>query len=79
MRRTDNLARQRREHDGQAIGRENRAHPAGSTGKCRVRNSRDKMKEDFGIGWSLQLKNVRVDRTETPGDSWQLQFNGGFF
>ena len=46
-----------------------------------VRNydSRDKRRGDFGIGWTLGLRNVRLQESGNVGADWQGTISGGFF
>jgi RHS repeat-associated protein len=43
---------------------------------ARTYDSRDKAKGDFGIGWTLGLKAVRVTTTRAPGDGWEVYKSG---
>jgi RHS repeat-associated protein len=42
----------------------------------RTYDSRHKGKGDFGIGWTLGLKALRVASTRAPGESWQVYKSG---
>jgi RHS repeat-associated protein len=42
----------------------------------RTYDSRNKAKGDFGVGWTLGLKAVRVATTRAPGDGWRVVKNG---
>jgi RHS repeat-associated protein len=41
-------------------------------------DSRVKTRGDFGIGWSLEVKNVTITENATLGQGWQQTFSGGF-
>ena len=47
----------------------------------RTYDSRDKQKGDFGVGWTLSVKNIRVEKTGVIGKNWveevQTVFIGG--
>ena len=45
----------------------------------RTYDSRDKRMGDFGVGWTLGLKNVRVEKTGVLGNNWEETREGGFF
>lgn len=42
-------------------------------------DSRDKRTGDFGVGWTLELSNIRLEESAVPGDAWQstLDVPGG--
>jgi RHS repeat-associated protein len=42
----------------------------------RMYDSRNKARGDFGIGWTLGLKAVRVATTRAPGDGWEVYKSG---
>jgi len=42
-------------------------------------DSRDKRPGDFGIGWRLELSDVRVEESEAAGLAWQGTVSPGFF
>jgi RHS repeat-associated protein len=37
---------------------------------ARTYDSRDKRRGDFGVGWSLAVNSIRLQKTETVGKSW---------
>ncbi len=39
----------------------------------RTYDSRDQQPRDFGVGWSLDVRQGSVRHNRTPGDGWQLQ------
>jgi RHS repeat-associated protein len=39
-------------------------------------DSRDKTKGDFGVGWTLGLKNIEISESETMGKNWGKQYYG---
>ncbi len=41
-------------------------------------DSRDKRRGDFGVGWTLGLKNVRLQETGLVGTGWAGSVSGGF-
>ncbi|HEU4768602.1 MAG TPA: RHS repeat-associated core domain-containing protein [Pyrinomonadaceae bacterium] len=41
-------------------------------------DSRDKRRGDFGVGWTLGLKNVRLQESGDAGAGWQGTVSGGF-
>jgi RHS repeat-associated protein len=41
-------------------------------------DSRDKRKGDFGIGWTLDIRNVRVQESGAMGSGWQGAVTPGF-
>ncbi|HLK47666.1 MAG TPA: RHS repeat-associated core domain-containing protein [Bryobacteraceae bacterium] len=43
----------------------------------RTYDSRDKTKADFGVGWSLAIKSVRVDVNGKLGNNWTGTSSGG--
>jgi RHS repeat-associated protein len=45
----------------------------------RAYDSRDKRRGDFGVGWTLNLRNVRLQESGDVGEGWQGIVNGGFF
>ncbi len=45
----------------------------------RTYDSRDKRRGDFGVGWRLELSNVRLGQSTTPGLGWQGTSTGGPF
>ncbi len=44
----------------------------------RTYDSRDKRRGDFGIGWTLGIKNVRLEKNGVLGLRWQQTSNGAF-
>jgi RHS repeat-associated protein len=42
-------------------------------------DSRDKRVGDFGVGWTLGLRNVRIEESGKVGLDWQGTVGGGFF
>jgi YD repeat-containing protein len=44
----------------------------------RTYDSRDKRRGDFGIGWTLGIKNVRVEKNETLGLKWYQTVSNTF-
>src|SRR5262249_32803389 len=46
----------------------------------RTYDSRDKSQGDFGISWTLGLKNLRLEKNRNLGKSWteDVTFSGGF-
>jgi RHS repeat-associated protein len=44
----------------------------------RTYDSRDKGVGDFGVGWTLSLKNVRLEKTGVLGRDWEQVSSGGF-
>ena len=44
----------------------------------RTYDSRDKRKGDFGIGWTLGINNVRIEKTGVLGSKWEETVGGGF-
>lgn len=42
----------------------------------RTYDSRNKAKGDFGVGWTLGLKAVRVASTTRPGEGWEVYKSG---
>ncbi|MET0623972.1 MAG: DUF6531 domain-containing protein, partial [Pyrinomonadaceae bacterium] len=45
----------------------------------RTYDSRDKRGGDFGVGWRLDLQNVRIDKNMDVGKDWEQTLTGGFF
>jgi RHS repeat-associated protein len=45
----------------------------------RTYDSRDKRKGDFGYGWTLGIKNLRVEKTQVLGLKWRQSALGGAF
>jgi RHS repeat-associated protein len=45
----------------------------------RTYDSRDKGRGDFGIGWRLELSNLRADENLKAGSDWQGTTSGGAF
>jgi YD repeat-containing protein len=45
----------------------------------RTYDSRDKASGDFGVGWNVSLRNIRVETTGALGKSWQQQRQPGFW
>jgi len=45
----------------------------------RTYDSRDQQRGDFGIGWTLGLKSVRVEENRILGKSWKQEKTGGTF
>jgi RHS repeat-associated protein len=45
----------------------------------RTYDSRDKRLGDFGIGWTLGVRNVRLQESGNVGSDWQGTVGGGFF
>jgi RHS repeat-associated protein len=43
----------------------------------RTYDSRDKRVGDFGVGWNLSLKNVRLEKTSVLGANWAETSSGG--
>ncbi len=44
----------------------------------RTYDSRDKRRGDFGVGWRLGLRNVRVEESGDMGTGWEGFMTGGF-
>jgi RHS repeat-associated protein len=44
----------------------------------RAYDSRDKRVGDFGVGWTLGLRNVRIEKSGILGDGWEQTRSGGF-
>jgi RHS repeat-associated protein len=44
----------------------------------RTYDSRDKSRGDFGVGWTLGIKNVRVEKSGVLGAGWEQTRSGGF-
>jgi RHS repeat-associated protein len=45
----------------------------------RTYDSRDKRSGDFGVGWTLGLRNARLEKNGPLGLNWQQTSSGGFF
>ncbi|MBZ4421853.1 RHS repeat-associated core domain-containing protein [Myxococcus sp. RHSTA-1-4] len=45
----------------------------------RTYDSRDKQVGDFGVGWTLQVSNVRVEKRGVQGKAWEQTKSSGFF
>ncbi len=45
----------------------------------RLYDSRDKQVGDFGVGWSLQISNVRVEKRGVQGKAWEQTRSSDFF
>ncbi|MHB8845004.1 MAG: RHS repeat-associated core domain-containing protein [Nitrospirota bacterium] len=45
----------------------------------RTYDSRDKQLRDFGIGWSVDIQNIKIDENRTPGLGWPQRKTGGVF
>jgi RHS repeat-associated protein len=45
----------------------------------RTYDSRDKSMGDFGIGWTLDLKNIRLQKNRHLGRAWDQTSTGGLF
>jgi hypothetical protein len=45
----------------------------------RTCDSRDKLVGDFGVGWTLGISNVRVEKTHALGKYWSQNSTGGWF
>jgi RHS repeat-associated protein len=45
----------------------------------RTYDSRDKRVGDFGVGWTLDLKNVRLQKNRFLGQGWEETTTGGLF
>jgi RHS repeat-associated protein len=45
----------------------------------RLYDSRDKSVGDFGVGWRIDLRSVRVRANRVQGTGWQANRSGGFF
>lgn len=43
----------------------------------RTYDSRDKQVRDFGIGWSVDIQNIKIDKNRTSGDGWPQYKPGG--
>jgi RHS repeat-associated protein len=43
----------------------------------RAYDSRDKLQGDFGYGWKLDLRSVKLSESRSPGDDWEVQYVGG--
>jgi len=44
----------------------------------RIYDSRDKRVGDFGVGWNLSLKNVRMQKSDILGKNWEETLTSGF-
>jgi len=44
----------------------------------RTYDSRDKRAGDFGVGWTLGIRNVRVEKSGVLGSAWEQTQTGGF-
>ncbi|MCB8978742.1 MAG: hypothetical protein H6657_15085 [Ardenticatenaceae bacterium] len=44
----------------------------------RTYDSRDKRVGDFGVGWTLDIRDVRVEETGVMGADWHVESIGGF-
>lgn len=44
----------------------------------RTYDSRDKRRGDFGVGWTLDVKDVRVEKSAVLGRHWEETRGGGF-
>ncbi len=42
-------------------------------------DSRIKNKRDFGVGWSLSVRQGEYENNREPGEGWAVQSSGGFF
>lgn len=45
----------------------------------RTYDSRDKRMGDFGVGWTLDLKNIRLQKNRHLGLNWEQTSSGGLF
>jgi len=45
----------------------------------RTYDSRDKTAGDFGVGWRVDMQNVKIDENRTPGEGWPQTKSGGAF
>jgi len=45
----------------------------------RTYDSRDKRTGDFGVGWNLSLRDIRVEKTGMTGIGWEETSMGGSF
>lgn len=45
----------------------------------RTYDSRVKKKGDFGIGWTLDVKNIRLNKSCVIGDGWNIYFDPFFY
>jgi len=45
----------------------------------RTYDSRDKRAGDFGVGWALNLKNIRLQKNRHLGRAWDQSSSGGLF
>ena len=43
----------------------------------RTYDSRDKRKGDFGVGWNLGMRNMRLQESGLLGEGWQTTVSGG--
>ena len=42
----------------------------------RTYDSRDKTSGDFGIGWSVDIQNTKIEENRIPGEGWPEKSNG---
>lgn len=42
-------------------------------------DTRDKRSADFGFGWSLGMRNVRLEKSMRLGEAWEMTSSGGGF
>ena len=45
----------------------------------RTYDSRDKSSRDFGVGWSIDIQNVKTEENQNPGEGWSQTSSGGDF
>lgn len=45
----------------------------------RIYDSRNKAKGDFGVGWTLETDEVKLEVTRVMGEDWEVIEHGGFF
>ena len=45
----------------------------------RTYDSRDKGSHDFGIGWTVDIQNTKLDENRIPGEGWPQYKSGGAF
>ncbi len=45
----------------------------------RTYDSRDTRTGDFGVGWTLDIRNVRLHKTRALGANWQSRASGGWY
>ena len=43
----------------------------------RTYDSRDKNIRDFGIGWSVDIQNTKIEENRIPGEGWPEKSSGG--